>query len=152
MLAPGENDIIPSPEGLDVGFNRRTKGACMRRRSVALSSLLLLILGGVLSGAARPPQPQQPPPPPPERVRPIAPPAVPLPSEAESRGVTRFAFLAYGDTPGRGDGLGVQYEHSLIVDSMLARIKQLAATPYAARFVLQTGDAAVNGRDGHQWN
>ena len=131
----------------------------MHRPFVAPSSLLLfLILGTAASGAQQPPPPQpppqqpQPPPPPPERVRAIVPPAAPLPSEAASRGVTRFAFLAYGDTRGRRDGLEVQYEHSLIVDSMVARIKQLAATPYPVRFVVQSGDAAVNGRDGRQWN
>jgi len=121
----------------------------MRRPSVALSSLLPLILLSVLSGAAQqPPQPQ----PPPERVRTIALPATPLPAEADSRAVSRFAFLVYGDTRGRRDGVDLQYDHSLIVESMIARIKQLAETPYPVRFVLHSGDAAVNGRDGRQWN
>ena len=43
-------------------------------------------------------------------------------------------------------------EHSLIVDSMLAHIKQLAGTAYPVRFVLQSGDAVLNGRDPKQWN
>jgi hypothetical protein len=119
------------------------------RRFVALSSL---VLTSVLSGAAQRPAPPQPPTPPAERVRAIAPPAKPLPSEAESRRIRRFSFIAYGDTRGRRDGLEIQYEHSLIVDSMLARIKQLDATPYPVKFVLQSGDAAFNGSNGHQWN
>src|SRR5438067_12721877 len=112
--------------------------------------LLFLAFTSALPRAAQ--QPPQTPPPSDERVRAIVAPAHPLPSEADSRGVTRFSFLAYGDTRGRRDGLEVQYEHSLIIDSMLARIKQLAATPFPVKFVLQSGDAAVNGRDGHQWN
>jgi hypothetical protein len=87
-----------------------------------------------------------------ERVNAISPPATPLPSEAESRDVSRFSFIVYGDTRGRRDGVAIQYEHSLIIDSMIAHIKQLAPTQYPVRFVLQSGDAVVNGRDPHQWN
>src|SRR5713101_7759783 len=65
-----------------------------------------------------------------ERVTAISPPTTPLPPEAQSRGVTRFSFIAYGDTRGRRDGVAIQYEHSLIVDSMLAQIKRLATTQY----------------------
>ena len=50
------------------------------------------------------------------------------------------------------DGTAEQYEHSLIVDSQLATIKRLADTSSPVRFVLQTGDAVVNGRDARQWN
>jgi 3',5'-cyclic AMP phosphodiesterase CpdA len=113
----------------------------MRRRFVALSSCFL---AAALSAGAQQPAP--------ERVRAIAPPATALPAEQDSRGVARFSFIVYGDTRGRRDGLEVQYEHSLIVDSMLARIKQLAATPYPVRFVIQSGDAVLNGRDTRQWN
>ena len=122
------------------------------RRIVALSSLVLVVLASILPGTAQQPPASPRPTAPPERVRAILPPAKPLPSEADSRGVSRFSFLAYGDTRGRRDGLEIQYEHSLIVDSMVARIKQLAATTYPVKFVLQSGDAAINGRDGHQWN
>src|SRR5258708_3133308 len=87
-----------------------------------------------------------------ERVVAIAPPPTPLPPEAQSRDVTRFSFIAYGDTRGRRDGLAIQYEHSVIVDSMLAQIKRLASTQYPVRFVLQSGDAVVNGQDAKQWN
>ena len=87
-----------------------------------------------------------------ERVVAITPPATPLPPEAQSRYVTRFSFIAYGDTRGRRDGLAIQYEHSLIMDSMLAQIKRLASTEYPVRFVLQSGDAVANGQDAKQWN
>ena len=87
-----------------------------------------------------------------ERVNPIAPPATPLPPEAESRAVTQFSFFVYGDTRGRRDGVAIQYEHSLIVDQMIAQIKRLASTHYPVRFVLQSGDAVANGRDPKQWN
>jgi 3',5'-cyclic AMP phosphodiesterase CpdA len=85
-------------------------------------------------------------------VRAIASPANPLPAEAASAGVTRFSFIVYGDTRGRRDGVQEQYEHSLIVDSVLATIKRLAGGPVPVRFVLQTGDAVVNGGDARQWN
>jgi hypothetical protein len=89
---------------------------------------------------------------PPEHVEAIKPPATPLPDEAASRGVTKFSFIAYGDTRGRRDGVAVQYEHSLIVDSMLAQIKKLQTTDYPVKFVLQSGDAVLNGREVKQWN
>src|SRR5262249_12976972 len=66
--------------------------------------------------------------------------------------VTRFSFIVYGDTRGRRDGVQQQYEHSLIVDSVLETIKRLASRPSPVRFVIQTGDAVVNGRDASQWN
>src|SRR5882672_3561305 len=88
----------------------------------------------------------------PEQVRAIAAPVNPLPAEAASAGTTRFSFVVYGDTRGRRDGVQEQYEHSLIVDSMIATIKRLAGSPLPVRFVLQTGDAVVNGGDARQWN
>jgi Calcineurin-like phosphoesterase len=87
-----------------------------------------------------------------ERVHPISPPATPLPPESQSNGVTRFSFIAYGDTRGRRDGVAVQYEHSLIVDSMLAQIKRLQNTEYPVRFVIQSGDAAQHGENAKEWN
>src|SRR5579862_9342287 len=87
-----------------------------------------------------------------EAVRAIKPPPTPFPSEAESSSVTRFSFIVYGDTRGRQDGTALQYEHSLVVDAMLARIKRLAATPSPVRFVLQSGDAVANGAVAAQWN
>lgn len=82
----------------------------------------------------------------------IQPPRTPLPSEAASAGVTRFSFIAYGDTRGRRDGIDEQYEHSLVVESMLRTIKSLENGPDPVRFVLQSGDAVVSGRDPRQWN
>jgi 3',5'-cyclic AMP phosphodiesterase CpdA len=82
----------------------------------------------------------------------ISPPARPLPGEAASAGITRFSFIVYGDTRGRRDGVDPQYEHSLIVDAMLRSIARLANGPDAVRFILQSGDAVVNGRDARQWN
>lgn len=115
-------------------------------RPLLLAFLLLVgSLGALGAWAAGPAQET-------ERVNPIAPPAPPLPPEAESRAVTQFSFIVYGDTRGRRDGVAVQYEHSLIVDRMIAQIKQLAATQYPVRFVLQSGDAVANGRDPKQWN
>jgi 3',5'-cyclic AMP phosphodiesterase CpdA len=87
-----------------------------------------------------------------ERVKPIAPPAAPLPSEEQSRGVTRFSFILYGDTRGRHDGVSLQYEHSMVVDGILAQIKKLRNTDSPVRFVLQTGDAVVRGQEAQKWN
>ncbi len=87
-----------------------------------------------------------------QTVRAIKPPRNPLPPEDSSAGITRFSFIVYGDTRGRKDGVQLQYEHSLVVDSMLAMIRRLEKTPYPVRFVLQVGDAVVDGRDPKQWN
>jgi Calcineurin-like phosphoesterase len=87
-----------------------------------------------------------------ERVQAIKAPTNPLPDEGASRGITKFSFIAYGDTRGRRDGLTIQYEHSLLVDSMLAQIKKLASTEYPVKFVLQSGDAVQDGREVKQWN
>src|SRR5262249_3831198 len=82
-----------------------------------------------------------------ETVRAITTPIHPLPPEKESAGVTRFSFLAYGDTRGRRDGVELQYEHSLVIDGMLAAIRRLESTPYPVRFVVQSGDAVAKGSD-----
>lgn len=80
-----------------------------------------------------------------DSVIPIRPPKTPLPSEAASAGVTKFSFIAYGDTRGRHDGTELQAEHTLVVEGMLAAIKKAAGGPDPIRFVLQSGDAVVNG-------
>jgi hypothetical protein len=85
-------------------------------------------------------------------VRAILPPRNPIPSEAVTADSTHFSFIVYGDTRGRRDGQEVQYEHSLIMDDMLRAIAARRNRPDAVRFVLQTGDAVVNGRDSTQWN
>lgn len=82
----------------------------------------------------------------------IAAPRTPLPAEQASASVTRFSFLVYGDTRGRRDGTEVQYEHSLVVESMLRTITRLRNGPDPVRFVLQSGDAVVNGRNAAEWN
>lgn len=79
-------------------------------------------------------------------------PRTPLPDEAASRGVTKYSFIVYGDTRGRRDGSAIQYEHSLLIDSMLEQIKKLGATDYPVKFVLQSGDAVQDGREAEQWN
>ncbi len=76
----------------------------------------------------------------------------PLPAESASANATRFSFIAYGDTRGRRDGVSEQYEHSQVVESMLRTIKNMENGPEPVRFVLQSGDAVVNGRDPKQWN
>jgi hypothetical protein len=88
----------------------------------------------------------------PDTVLSIAKPRNPLPAEAASASATRFSFIAYGDTRGRRDGVTEQYEHSLVVESMLRTIKSMESGPDPVRFVLQSGDAVVNGRDPKQWN
>jgi hypothetical protein len=113
---------------------------------VAMAAMLSLPAGAqVTPPAAAPAAPA-------DTVRAILPPRQPLPAEAASAGVTRFSFIAYGDTRGRRDGTELQYEHSLIVDAMLRQIAQRANGPSPIRFVLQSGDAVVNGRDARQWN
>ncbi|MBL0172868.1 MAG: metallophosphoesterase [Gemmatimonadaceae bacterium] len=87
-----------------------------------------------------------------EAVVAIKRPLNPLPPEAASANETRFSFIVYGDTRGRRDGIDPQYEHSLVVESMLATIRSLKSGPDPVRFVLQSGDAVVNGRDPKQWN
>jgi hypothetical protein len=89
---------------------------------------------------------------PPDTVVAILPPGRPLPGEGASADVTRFSFIVYGDTRGRRDGIDPQYEHSLIVDDMLRSITRLAGGPDAVKFIIQSGDAVVNGRDPKQWN
>src|SRR6185436_4385981 len=89
-------------------------------------------------------------------VKPIDPPATPLPAEAASAQVTKFSFLAYGDTrtgsASPHDGEGPNPEHSKVMDGMLAKVRELSSTPYPVRFVLQSGDAVLRGLDGVRWN
>jgi calcineurin-like phosphoesterase family protein len=89
-------------------------------------------------------------------VKPIDPPATPLPPEAASARVTKFSFVAYGDTrsgSGPGGDLDVVHpEHTRVMDRVLATAKTLAATPFPIRFVLQSGDAVLRGQSGTMWN
>src|SRR5436309_1964392 len=85
-------------------------------------------------------------------VRAIAAAKRPLPPEEKSAGVTRFSYIVYGDTRGRRDGVELQYEHSLVADSIVSTIKRLDTTEYPVRLVMQTGDAVLDGGDARQWN
>ena len=113
-----------------------------RSRCLAVFGLLVAVH---LSPGAQARQPQ-------ELVKPIAAPTRPLPSEEASAEVRRFSFVVYGDTRGRADGQEVQRDHSLVVDSMLAAIQRLERTDFPVKFILQSGDAVVDGRDPRQWN
>jgi len=110
----------------------------MKQRFVAILSLTCLLL--LPTAQAQ------------ETVRPIASAKRPLPPEEASASVTRFSYIVYGDTRGRRDGIEVQYEHSLVVGGVLEAIKRLEATDYPVRFIMQTGDAVVDGGDPRQWN
>jgi len=80
-----------------------------------------------------------------ESIVPLVPPRSPLPPEGATAGITKFSFITYGDTRGRHDGEQLQAEHQLVVESMLATIKRAAATDDPIKFVLQSGDAVVDG-------
>ena len=79
-------------------------------------------------------------------------PATPLPAEELSAGVTRFSFIAYGDTRSSVDGTAPQPIHTQLVDAMVTSIKRMQTTDFPIRFVLQSGDAVTNGRNVNQWN
>lgn len=115
--------------------------ASLRAGALRASALLLVSTANVAAQT-----------PPAEPVVAIKPPTNPLPAEAASAGQTRFSFIVYGDTRGRRDGVDPQYEHSLVVESMLRTISTLKEGPDPVRFILQSGDAVVNGRDPKQWN
>ena len=80
-----------------------------------------------------------------DSIVPSLPPRVPLPAEAATARTTKFSFIAYGDTRGRHDGEMLQAEHLLVVESMLTTIRRAASTDDPIRFVLQSGDAVVDG-------
>lgn len=90
--------------------------------------------------------------PPDDSVRAIAAPLTPLPVEAASASVTRFSFIAYGDTRGRFDGELLQSNHLEAVTSMLRTVATRANGPDPIRFVVSSGDAVVDGRSAEQWN
>ena len=114
-------------------------------RRDALFCGLALLVTLTLIAQQRAPAPAQ-------AVRAIAQAKWPIPPEEMTAGITKFSYLVYGDTRGRQDGVELQHEHSIVADSMLATIKRLDTTDYPVRFVMQTGDAVVNGGDARQWN
>ena len=100
------------------------------------------------------PAPQQPAVPVILPVKAIDPPATPLPDEAASAAVTRFSFIAYGDT--RCDctvqrPAEDETPHARVVDAMLAAARARAGKPNAIRFVLQSGDATFRGQSAERW-
>jgi hypothetical protein len=80
-------------------------------------------------------------------VRAIAAPTHPLPAEGASAGVTRFSFIAYGDTRGPHDDRELQQAHGWVVDGVLGTVASMANGPDPVRFVLQSGDAVQNGQN-----
>ena len=85
-------------------------------------------------------------------VRAVTPPRTPLPSEAQSAGVTKFSFIAYGDNRSRVDGVALQGEHGLVISSMQRTIAARSGSADPIRFVVSSGDMVVNGRDPMMWN
>src|SRR5262249_4132909 len=131
----------------------------LRGDSIRRMFRLSLVLAAFATLAAvRQQPPAAPPAPPPSwvAVKPIDPPATPLPAEAASAGVTRFSFIAYGDTrtgAGTANDLDAPNpDHTLVMDGMLAKIRELAPTRFPVRFVLQSGDGVLRGVDGARWN
>src|SRR4051794_37504755 len=97
--------------------DRRCKPLHAAALAVALTSVIL---------AAQ--QPAAPPPIVWVTVTPIEPPATPLPAEAASASITRYSFLAYGDTrtgATPSDADAPNPEHTAVMDGMLAKIKEL---------------------------
>jgi Calcineurin-like phosphoesterase len=122
---------------------------------------LALVAAALVAAGALPALRAQQAPPDDVEVRPIAPPPRPLPPEAATAGVTRFSFIAYGDTRSSGpsrsgeppeDGRILQREHGLVVEAMLNAANRLASTPFPVRFVVSSGDAVLYGPNGTMWN
>ncbi|MBW8770262.1 MAG: metallophosphoesterase [Gemmatimonadetes bacterium] len=87
-----------------------------------------------------------------DTVPPILAPRTPIPPEGATAGVRRFSFIAYGDTRGRHDGVELQAEHQLVIEAMLNTIKRARTSADSIRFVLQSGDAVVNGSFAKMWS
>lgn len=107
------------------------------RSSLSVIALLLSAVAARATGAQGPASA--------DAIVATLPPRNPLPAEAATAGVTKFSFIAYGDTRGRHDGVSLQAEHTLVIESMLATIKKAATTADPIRFVVQSGDAVQNG-------
>lgn len=116
----------------------------MSKLFIAALLLLATSIPGLAQAAAQPA--------PEEKVRAVKAPKNPIPPEDKTAGTTKFSFVVYGDTRGRRDGRELQYDHSMIVQSIVERTAKLAGTDYPIKFVLQSGDAVVNGRIAQQLN
>jgi hypothetical protein len=124
-------------------------------RKFVLVAVTLAAAGALASPRAQQPEADD------VEVRPIAAPARPLPREEATARVTRFSFIAYGDTRSAGpsrsgeppeDGRILQREHGLVVDAMLKAASRLASTRFPVRFVVSSGDAVLYGPNGTMWN
>jgi hypothetical protein len=82
----------------------------------------------------------------------ILPPRMPIPPEAATAAVRRFSFIVYGDTRGRRDGIELQAEHQRVIEAMLSTMKRATTSADSIRFVLQSGDAVVNGSFARMWS
>jgi len=102
----------------------------------ALAAVAVAVLPGFAAAQAAAPT---------DSIVPSLPPRTPLPSEAATANIRKFSFIAYGDTRGRHDGVELQAEHTLVIESMLRTIKAAATTADPIRFVLQSGDAIQDG-------
>ncbi|MGH7620322.1 MAG: metallophosphoesterase family protein [Gemmatimonadaceae bacterium] len=80
-----------------------------------------------------------------DSIVPSLPPRTPLPPEPATAGITKFSFITYGDTRGRHDGVEIQAEHELVIESMLGTIRRATASGDPIRFVLESGDAIQDG-------
>lgn len=122
----------------------------MPRMRLGPAAFSLICLGGLVLLAAAPAAQQ------PQSstvvVRAIDPAGVALASESASANETKFSFIAYGDTRGPADGVILQPSHRDVVERVLAIIPTERRAGFPVRFVVQSGDAVVNGRFGEQWN
>jgi hypothetical protein len=108
------------------------------------------ILGVLLAGVTFVrPFAQEPTPDPP---RSIEPPAAAFPSEAASARVSRFSFIAYGDTRSQVDGRALQPDHGALIDSMLQVIAARSTTRFPVKLALHSGDAVTKGTESVQWD
>jgi hypothetical protein len=82
----------------------------------------------------------------------IVAPANPLPPESESRNVTRFSFILYGDNRGGMDGIAPDPNHARVVDAIIGEVKALQSSDSPVRFILQTGDLVTVGEVAREWN
>src|SRR5262245_5639660 len=136
-------------------YSRVIASGSMRTFRIALG-LAAAVCAVAAAQQQQTPAPQTPPPPSWVAVKPIEPPSTPLPAESATASVTRFSFLAYGDTSTGGgtpnDADAPNPEHTLVMDGVLAKIRELAPTQFPVRFVLQSGDGVLRGVDGQRWN
>jgi len=77
---------------------RTVKGVCKTWFPIALATVSLLSAHSAAAQEAAKGG---------EKVTPISAPTTPLPEESSSKGVTRFSFIAYGDTRRRRDGVAI---------------------------------------------